>query len=386
MSACEHGVRLRTGPGAIVFFALIVLSGLCGCRTSTPVPDSFSFVVFGDNQCAVNSAVSGVPERQAIPRLVRRLQPAFVLHTGDLMDRGENPQAYPRFHEYYHEMLSAAPFFPTLGNHDALGVHNYKAFLGDLLSRHNPQVYAGDYVRDFAVCFEDDPVMYPADFKSPLRHDFQPDVPTGVNFKTNYAFRYRNACFISLEVGTRWWSNTPRSWLERHLQRAAADPGIQHIIVWLHHPIYSVSMRETPPDPAQPGSGECLAPVREAYEPLFQKYRVSIVFSGHVHAYEHLFVPTDKQPSSGKFSDGRFPGRDGGIHYQVTGGGGGPLNRSSSGRQELSQAFLQQRFCAYHVLQVTVRGGELQVQALKLQGGPDEFTTAVADAYILGTP
>lgn len=356
---------------------------LSGCRTSAP---AFAFVVFGDNQCAVTSSTSGVPERQVVPLVIKELQPAFVLHTGDLMDRGEHPEAYPCFYAYYREMLATAPFFPTLGNHDALGVLNYKAFLGDLLCRHNPQVYSGDFARDFAVCYEDDPICYPLSFSAPERHAFMPDVPTGVNFKTNYAFRYRNAYFISMEVGTRWWSNTPRSWLERHLQQAAGDSTIQHIFVWLHHPIYSVTMRESPPDSAKPSSGECLAPVREAYEPLFQKYRVSMVFSGHVHAYEHYYVPADHQPTAGQFPDGRFPGRASGVHYQVTGGGGGPLNRSKGRNNEVSNTYLQQRFCTYHILQVSVNGGEVQVQALQISGTPENPVSTAAESYVIGHP
>ncbi|MBT7300963.1 MAG: hypothetical protein HN849_15695, partial [Victivallales bacterium] len=68
-----------------------LLVAIWGCLGWAGEP--FSFVVFGDNQCAINSATSGVPQRQALPLIVRDLKPTFVLHTGDVMDHGWEPTA-----------------------------------------------------------------------------------------------------------------------------------------------------------------------------------------------------------------------------------------------------------------------------------------------------
>lgn len=345
------------------------------------------FVVFGDNQQAVNSADSGVRERLAAPRVIRDLKPDFVLSVGDLMDRGEAPGVYEKFAEYQQPFLAAVPFFPTMGNHDALGVAQYKRYLEKQLLEVNPKVFGPEkYAAAFKVFYGDDPVEYPTGFKSPDVAKFKNVVPSGVNFKTNYAFAYRNCYFISMETGTRWWSNTPLPWLEKHLAAAAADPAIEHIFVYLHHPLYSTAMHDTPPDPKKPGSGECMRPVREAYEPLLKKYRVRMVFSGHVHNYEHLFVPFDgapTRPAAGAPRPEHYRAADG-IHYLITGGGGGPLGKIGDVNRGPSYQFRQTGATGYHVLDVEVDGVDVTVRMVRVAGGAADFSGSVADRFAVG--
>lgn len=62
-------------------------------------------------------------------------------------------------------------------------------------------------------------------------------------------------------------------WLEDELSRDQA----QWTIVFMHHPLYSSGKRHGPS-----------LKLREALEPLFIKYGVDVVFSGHEHFYERL--------------------------------------------------------------------------------------------------
>jgi 3',5'-cyclic AMP phosphodiesterase CpdA len=62
-------------------------------------------------------------------------------------------------------------------------------------------------------------------------------------------------------------------WVERELKNSGAD----WKICYFHHPIYSSGLRH--------GSNISL---REALEPLFLKYNVSLVLAGHEHFYERL--------------------------------------------------------------------------------------------------
>jgi hypothetical protein len=345
----------------------------------------FSFVVFGDNQFATESPTSGVPERLAVPKVVVALKPTLILHTGDLMDHGYDAGAYERFAEYYREMLAAAPFFPTMGNHDAgKGIGNYGAFLEEQVRRRNAAAYGAEaYAREFVVRLRDDPVEYPTRFNDPGVAAAKRLVPSGVSFKTYYSVRFRNACFISLEQGTRWWANTPLPWLERTLREAREQGGTDHIVVFMHHPLYSTTMADNPPDPAAPGSGECMLPVRRLYEDLFRRYDVTLVFSGHAHLYDRFCVPDDGTPTRATPPPGRYEHDGRSIHYIVTGGGGGPLN-PGGWREESSWAFAQNRVCAYHVVEVLVQGRELTVRAQRVSGTAERPVNTLFEQFTIG--
>ena len=344
--------------------------------TPPPPPPSFSFVVFGDNQFATTSCTSGVPERLAVPAAVMALKPDLVLHTGNLMDHGYDAGAYAKFASCYSKLLAKLPFFPTMGNHDAgyTGVKNYKAYLKGQLFSVNPKVVGQSaYAKAFSVTFNDDPTAYSQSFSSPSHLSA---VPSGVSFKTFYAFSHKNAYFISFEQGTRWWTNTPKPWLEKHLKQARANPAIQHIFVHMHHPLYSSTMAENT-------SGECIGPVRKHYEALFRKYDVTVVFSGHAHLYDRFYVPDDGHATRKDPPPKTYPGGGQAIHYIVTGGGGGGLNSCNTLKKEKSYAFFQRRFCVHHVTRVQVSGKQLTISAVKVQGSASSYSTKVVDSFVV---
>ena len=349
-------------------------------KTPTP-PQSFSFAVFGDNQMATSSCTSGTAERLAIPKAIIGLKPTLVLHTGDLMDHGYDSGAYAKFTSCYADMLAKHPFFPTMGNHDAgyTGIKNYKKFLEGLLNKGNPKAWGAGYKAAFTVAYNDDPTPYSQSFSTPSH---KASVPSGVSFKTFYAVRHKNAYFISFEQGTRWWTNTPRTWVEKHLKKAHNDKTIQHIFVYMHHPMYSSTMLESPPDPKKPGSGECIQPVRKHYEALFRKYDVTAVFSGHAHLYDHFYVPDDAHKTRKDPSPKSYPHDGKAIHYIVTGGGGGGLNKCGW-KKQYSYDFFQSRACIYHVTRVQVSGKKLTFSIVKVVGSASSYKTSVADTFVV---
>jgi hypothetical protein len=352
---------------------------------ATPQPDSapppaptFSFVVFGDNQFATTSCTSGVPERLAVPEVVLDLKPDFVVHTGDLMDHGYESGAYAKFVSCYSGMLAKHPFFPTMGNHDAGsgGVLKYKSFLENQLTTRNAKAWGSGYKSAFNVSYNDDPTNYSTSFSSP---NYNQSVPSGVSFKTFYAYRHKNAYFISFEQGTRWWTNTPTTWVEKHLKKAHADPSIDHIFVHMHHPMYSTTMAESS------SSGECIQPVRKVYEALFRKYDVTMVFSGHAHLYDRFYVPDDGSKTRQDPPPTSYPHDGSAIHYIVTGGGGGGLN-SCGLKQEKSYDYFQSRACVFHVTRVQVKGKQLTVSVVKVTGSASSYTKKVIDTFAVGAP
>lgn len=339
----------------------------------TDPPVNFSFVVFGDMQFATGSCTSGTSERLAVPKVVLQLDPKFFLQTGDLVDHSYEDGAYDRYRTCYKDLLEKIPLFPTSGNHDMAkgGIRKYRTFLERTLNTDNPAVYGANYSTDFKVIYKDDPTAYSEDPSAPANKDV---LPSGFSYKTFYAFKHANAYFISFEQGTRYWTNTPKNWVEKHLKAAKDDPKIKHVFVYMHHPMYSTTMYET-------SDSECYGPVRKAYEELFRKYDVTMVFSGHAHLYDRFYVPDDNHHTRQIPGPATYPHDGKGIHYIVTGGGGGPLNGCGAEIQESSYNFAQGRRCAYHVTQVVVKDNTLKVNIVGVKGGESSASSEVWESF-----
>jgi Calcineurin-like phosphoesterase len=108
--------------------------------------------------------------------------------------------------------------------------------------------------------------------------------PFNMNGKRFYSFTKKDARFFALD--SNYMDKDQQEWLARELE-GSRD---RWKIAFFHHPLYSSGVRH--------GSEVDL---REIVEPLFQKYRVGVVFAGHEHFYERL------KPQHG-------------IHYFTSGG------------------------------------------------------------------
>ncbi|WP_176014928.1 metallophosphoesterase [Victivallis sp. Marseille-Q1083] len=364
----------RTARWGLLFFLALA------CRLADGAP--FRFVVVGDNQQAISDPLEGVPERGALPAAMAALKPDFALHTGDLMYLGFAPDSYRKFVEYYRPLLATVPFFPTMGNHDAVGSLQYKRFLEEQLFTRNPAVFGSGYAEKFQVAYETDPTEYPSSPKDPAAAECRDRVPSGFSCRTFYSFRYENALFLSFEQGYRDWTNTPLRWVEETLQAARADASIDAIFVYLHHPLYATAMAENPPDPNKPERGQCLKPVRDAYEALFRKYGVTMVFSGHIHQYEHLWVPDDRRFTRAEAPERRYAAGDG-IHYLITGGGGGTLCRAGERPNEPSYRYRQAALREYHFLLVTVDESAITVKAFQVRGSARKYRIYRRDKFVI---
>jgi hypothetical protein len=133
----------------------------------------------------------------------------------------------------------------------------------------------------------------PADLKKKFADPYQQLMANGVTFyaslgnhdnpaevsyqsfnmggKRYYNFRKGNAEFFALD--SNYMDPTQLDWLEKQLSASTAA----WKICYYHHPIYS-DARFHGPDPD----------LRQRLEPLFQKYGVDAVFSGHEHVYERI--------------------------------------------------------------------------------------------------
>lgn len=120
-------------------------------------------------------------------------------------------------------------------------------------------------------------------------HDHKADrryEPWNMNGLRYYTFAKRNVRFFALDTNRP--DREQLDWIEQALRNSTDD----WKICYFHHPLYS--------------NGETHGPsleLRVMLEPLFVRYGVDVVFSGHDHIYERL------KPQKG-------------IHYFVVGAGG----------------------------------------------------------------
>jgi 3',5'-cyclic AMP phosphodiesterase CpdA len=134
----------------------------------------------------------------------------------------------------------------------------------------------------------------PASFASKFERPYKPLLDAGVKFYASlgnhddpgverlyapfnmggnryYTFRRNNVAFFVLD--SNYMDSVQLDWLERQLQSSGAE----WKICYFHHPLYS--------DGRTHGSE---VEVRVMFEPLFIKYGVNVVFSGHDHIYERI--------------------------------------------------------------------------------------------------
>lgn len=256
----------------------------------------FSFVVLGDSRSNAES------HRRVVERVAQEV-PDFLLGTGDMVDDGARLEQWQTFFDIERELLADNVYFPSVGNHDRQGrgrtADTYRSF--------------------FSV----------------------PD--NGGDSERYYSFDYANARVLVLDSNAHSFSLTGQTaWIERELSAARQDDRIRHLFVVMHHPPYSISLHGGQRD------------LRERWTPLFEKYGVSAVFSGHDHAYQRA--------------------ERNGVRYFVTGGAGAPLYPRSPRASAIDKSAVQRFERAFHFLRVTVSAGIVNVTAVRVDGSVIEST------------
>lgn len=258
--------------------------------TAPSYPEPFAFVVYGDSRGNAHA------HRTVIER-VRREVPDFVLGTGDLVDTGENEKDWQLFFTVEKDLLRETVYYPSVGNHDRQG-----------------RARTADNFRKY--------FSLPADSPSPERY---------------YAFTYSNTRVLVLDSNAYSFALTDQTaWIERELAQAVADPQRKHTFVVMHHPPFSCSAHGGQPE------------LREMWTPLFEKYDVDAVFSGHDHVYERSELN--------------------GVRYFVTGGAGAPLYPRDPRPNKQDSDALVYFERTFNYLRVQVAGDFVEVTALRDDG------------------
>ena len=173
-------------------------------------------------------------------------------------------------------------------------------------------------------------------------HDHKADrryAPWNMQGQRYYSFAKRNARFFALDTNRP--DREQLDWIEQALRGSTDD----WKICYFHHPLYSNGATHGPS-----------LELRVMLEPLFVRYGVDVVFSGHDHIYERL---TPQQ----------------GIHYFVV-GAGGKRDTGIEPSDTTAAAFDADR----SFLAVEVNGNRLSFQAVSRTG-----TTVDAGVIRLGT-
>ena len=149
---------------------------------------------------------------------------------------------------------------------------------------------------------------------------------TGERF---YTFRPKlGVRFFALD--SNYMSKEQLAWLEKELAASGSD----WKICFFHHPLYSSG-----------GTHGSEVALRDQIEPIFLKYGVNVVLSGHDHFYERI------KPQKG-------------IYYFVSGGSAklrhGDIQRSDLDREGFDQG--------YHFMAIEIAGDEFHFQVVSDKG------------------
>lgn len=233
----------------LLFILLAVVSCYKENRETAGQGETWSFVVFSDVQqgYGIYSQLAGI-----IGRI--RPEPLLAVCCGDLMLRSANEAEWLYFIRYSKPVTDHMPIYIARGNHEG----------------NDP---ASEWV---------------------LREMWY--FPGNTFF---YSVRKMDCLFIILDTQEKGKENGildgQFEWLKAQLDTAVMQPGLKHIFIFMHHPLYPQGLHQ----------GQNLVNAGQLHA-LFLGYpRIRAVFAGH----DHLF---------NKYV------RDG-IPYITTGGGGGSL-------------------------------------------------------------
>jgi len=155
-----------------------------------------------------------------------------------------------------------------------------------------------------------------------------------------WSFDYGNVHFVGLDSSVLATADgvaimqQQTEWLASDL----AGSNARFKVVFFHYPIYSSAWEE--------GVEESL---RKLWEPIFLEHGVNVVFTGHMHCYEHFYVN--------------------GLHYVVTAGGGAPLQDPIDA---VPDGLIFRRYGTLHYLRVTVADAMMRVEAIPVASVYDD--------------
>lgn len=148
--------------------------------------------------------------------------------------------------------------------------YDFAIMLGDnMYGSERPQDYAKKFEAPYKALLDAKVEFHAAlgNHDDPNQRFYKPFNLSGQRYGT---FRKGNARFFVLD--SNYMDPDQLQWLEKQLQASGSD----WKIAYFHHPLYTAATR-----------GPSLE-LRSVLEPIFLKYGVNVVFTGHEHLYERV--------------------------------------------------------------------------------------------------
>lgn len=271
-----------------------------------PHPTKFEFVVAGDNRPKNKDNLKPEPTAQAIFKAACTLPAAFVFWTGDTI-LGKNPSDHSLLKQEYAGFFqmaatAGAPVFNAPGNHemdDANDVPNAKMQKWYQEATNAPLYGAFTYGNSRFIALNTEEVHEGSAADTGISPTQRPD-EEGEEEK-------------STDPGHV--SKAQRSALAGDLELSKNDATIEHVFVFMHHPIMPLK----PQDGLDPKEAAELKALFAAYP------KVHFVIAGHEHLYYNPLAPAFDPPSLTSPPNASYPP----PYYLVSGGAGAPEKSGS---------------------------------------------------------
>jgi hypothetical protein len=235
-------------------------------KTAENSVDEFTFLAIGDTQGITwNGTTSGTKgymyAMAAINEAFEEVEnPAFLLHTGDVVENGNNKNYWNMFFKALNNHGTSTPMFAAIGNHDTWGAplyfdhhfnHPNNGGNAALDQSYLSSITDGNILRLFKNADE-----------------------------TIYSYNYGDAHFIVLNTGSysgqdRYIIEAQRKWLIKDLE---ANRGAKWTIMLFHEPVYH-----------RMGGGES----RPWLYDVIEGYGVDLVIQGHSHLVTRTYPMKD---------------------------------------------------------------------------------------------
>ncbi len=251
----------------------------------------FSFIAYGDTRGRRDGVSEQYEHSMVVESMLRTIKGMesgpepirFVLQSGDAVVNGRDPKQWNvSFISLINRLttIGGVPYYLAPGNHDVTSAAELNA-PGRLVGLQN-------YLRAVGQ-------LIPADGATRRLAGY----PT-------YAIGYGNTFVIAFDSNIAE-DSTQLAWVRGQLE-GLDRTRFTHVVAFFHHPAYS----------SGPHGGTTIErptlAVRANYMPLFRKYNVQMLFTGHEHFFEH-FVERYRDAA----------GQPRRIDQIVSGGGGAPL-------------------------------------------------------------
>jgi hypothetical protein len=288
-----QNAKLRCG----LFFALLIL---------------IAFILCSLHSVSAQLLPANAPQGGAAP--------AFPLKPGSVRFAviGDSGAGNSFEYDVAEQMVKARQAFPF----------DFVVMLGDNINQgHSQRAFAADFEQPYHLLLDAGVKFYASlgNHDDPIERFYKPFNMGGQRY---YAYSKGNARFIVLD--SNYMDSPQLEWLRLELSSNTSP----WKIVYFHHPLYS-NGRFHGPD----------TDLRSIVEPLFEKYGVNVVLSGHEHVYERIL------PQHG-------------IYYFILGNAGELRPHNLKASPEMAAGFDEDR--AFMLIEVT--GDDLYFQTISRTG------------------